>query len=339
MSYVQSTNFGQAQPKADVSKSIQRYIDSHLTLAQTDITEAAKSREWALKRIRSEIETRKSALALYAEQPFVPFGSYPKKTKVKEVDEFDILVVIDSNEAYFYSWGVSLGQGLGTASPNHIFDDQFMKMDGSGVSPAELLNWLQDVVEVALEPYGVEFPVQDGPALTVYLKTVDLRLDLVPAAIFRRYSDGNNFYTILSGKDSWLKTAPHFDMERLAQAADGRENFRNTVRIAKRIKDTHGFDVSSFAIETAIVDYAIANRWWDDLQLDVCKTLSYLAARFDAGAIYDPFDTSLNLLAESNDLASAKRHLEQIVWELLNCSDLDDQSESDLRVEMAFEAE
>ncbi|HSH28750.1 MAG TPA: hypothetical protein VK971_02490 [Thiohalobacter sp.] len=105
---------------ADVSKLIERYIADVIRLPKGDVSEAVASREWFLKRIRSVISKRHEngtrEPELYKD-PFIYFGSYFKKTKVAAVDEFDVLVVIDSNTGQFSVGGEKLGEGLGDLPP------------------------------------------------------------------------------------------------------------------------------------------------------------------------------------------------------------------------------
>lgn len=121
----------------NVKKAIEDYVSSEITLSQSDISSAVSSREWFLNRIANEVAKRTNEPILYSQQRFVYFGSYFKGTKVKVVDEFDILVVIDSSTGYFSRGGEVTGNGRGSASPNHKYDTKYYKSDGSGVSPAD----------------------------------------------------------------------------------------------------------------------------------------------------------------------------------------------------------
>ena len=128
-----------------------------------------------------------------------------------------------------------------------MFDERYKKTDGSRVSPTKLLNWLKDVVETATGKYGVETPVRNDQAVTATIKSKDLKLDLVPATVLHHNSSGEIFYAIPKGGlgNGWIATAPHKDMERLKAAAQDKENFKNVIRLCKRIKDTYNFLVPS----------------------------------------------------------------------------------------------
>ena len=118
----------------DLDAAIGKYIEDVISLSREDIEESAASRRWFLTRLQNEIEKRDDGPQLLAsDAAFVNFGSYFKGTKVGDVDEFDVLV-IDSNSGVFSRGAGRVGDGQGTADPNHKYDQQFKKADGASVS-------------------------------------------------------------------------------------------------------------------------------------------------------------------------------------------------------------
>jgi hypothetical protein len=71
----------------------------------------ARPYEWG----RYRLKIRVSAVQVLASDPFIYFGSYFKGTKVADVDEFDVLVVIDSQGGQYSQGGKVIGHGLGSA--------------------------------------------------------------------------------------------------------------------------------------------------------------------------------------------------------------------------------
>jgi hypothetical protein len=307
----------------DVSQALGWYIGEVIKLPQSDISSAVRSREWFINLVKQEIRGRTGEPVLYPERNTLNFGSYFKGTKVAAVDEFDVLVILDSNHGVFSQNGIDIGSGLGRADPNHMFDEKYKKSDGIGVSPTKLLNWLKDVIESATGKYGVETPVRNGQAITATIKSKDLKLDLIPAGVFQHDVSGETFYNIPRGdqENGWILTTPHRDMERLKEVAHGRENFRNVIRLCKRIRDTYNFGVSSFAIESAVIGYAEMNSWYNDLYTDFRAVLKSLIKAFRSGKILDPFDNQNNLIAGIESLRWYADRLEKIIKGLDECAD------------------
>lgn len=318
----------------DLSSALNWYIREVITLPQSDISSAVRSREWFIDLVKQEIKGRTGEPVLYPDRNILYFGSYFKGTKVKAVDEFDVLVILDSNNGVFSQYGTSVGTGLGRADPNPKYYQRYKKSDGSGVSPTKLLNWLKDVVESATGKYGVETPVRNGQAITATIKSKDLKIDLVPAGVFQHNSSGETFYNIPRGdrENGWILTAPHKDLERLKAASEGKENFKNVIRLCKHIKDTYKFSISSFAIESAIVGYGERNFWQNDLYSDFRAVLEDLIDTFRRGVIPDPFEDQNNLIADVQSLSWYADRLEKIIEGMDECKTWTQQGEVKERV-------
>jgi len=315
-----------------------------IQLSQADISASAKSREWFLDRVLSVIRNRAENGVIepvLCPPKKVGFGSYFKGTKVQVVDEYDILLVVDTNGGVYKENGSIIAHGEGTADPNPLFNGNYNKDDGSGVSPAKLLNWLKGAVEEVVDSFRGTAPIRSGQAVTARIESRDIVIDLVPGAILTRDSDNKRFYAIPRGDAAggWIATAPEEDKNHLATVAGGKEGFRDVVRILKRIRDTHNFKVTSFAIETDVVSYAEATSWTENIGLEVQYALSHLARTFRSGVIADPFDPQSNLMQGVDRVEWYAERIDSIVGILDGCRVKDDQVRVRELIYKAFENE
>jgi len=328
---------------ADVSKAIGNYISNYLKLNMADIQSAVKSREWFLNRIQNKINERYKEPILYSRQPFIYFGSYFKQTKVKLVDEYDVLIVIDSNTGVFTSGGIEIGEGQGFADPNYKYNSRFYNADGSGISPNKILNWLKRIVEEVTDSFGGEAPERNGQAITAIIKSKNLKIDLVPAGIFKDYRNNRIFYNIPKGNKygEWIITSPREDIDTLKEVASDKKHFRNIIRLAKRIKDKYNFLVSSFAIETAIVQHFSNsyNVWLNDLCLDTYQVIQYLSKAFKAQHIPDIYNNHNNLILDVPSLTWYANRLDKILHIMEKCYEWESQEKAELELIKAFENE
>jgi len=305
---------------ADVAKLIKKFVQENIALSQKDISESAKSREWFLSKVKSKVEEKTNEPSLYQDTPFVYFGSYFKGTKVSDVDEYDVLVVVDSNTGQFTQSDVKTGEGLGNASPNHKYDAKYKKSDGSGVSPAKMLNWLKSIVEEVVESFGGSAPERSGQAVTATIASKNVKIDLVPAGIFKHTQrTGTLFYNIPKGdkNNGWIVTSPKQDMELLSALAKDRSDFKNVIRILKYIKQKYNFLVSSFAIECSAVALVQHNSWANVISKDLVSAMQYFANALREGKIVDSLDPNNNLLANVENLSWYAERIEGII-EVLN---------------------
>lgn len=323
----------------NVPSAIQNYITNYIQLDQRDISTSATTRNWLVNSVIRKIDNASNEPVLYNPKKYLNFGSSFKKTKVKVVDEFDVMLIIDTCGGYYFENGITTSVGQGSAFPNHLFDSKYLFPAQNYVSPIKVLNWLKAIVKSVLDPQGADPPVRDNQAVTAYISSTKTTIDLVPAPILKRNSDNKTFYVIPQGGQSmgWIATAPEDDMKTIEDYAKNRSNFRNVIRILKRIKDTYNFvRVSSFAMETIVNDYVWYNDWYQDLYRDCRGALSHLSSIFKVGSILDPFSRK-NLLAEANQLNWYAERVDSIISTLDNCLFNDDQNLVNKRVADAFE--
>lgn len=313
----------------DLNNIINKFIEEEITLDKKDISESAKSREWFLKKLKKKIEEDENTPFLYKEKPFIYFGSYFKGTKVNNVDEFDVLVVIDSLSGTFTSSGVSRGQGLGVKEPNPKYNGQYNKTDMSGVSPIKILNWLKKITEEISEPYNGIVPEKDGEAITVEIKSKNLKIDLVPAGIFKD-SNGDEFFNIHNGTNNggWTLTNPETDKDLINELSKDRNNFKNIIRLLKFIRDKYNFKISSFAIECVVIDYVENNEWKNKISDDFILVLSHLYKLLGKKYITDIFDGEVNLINELDDSVSEwyTERIKKIIVNIISIANTEDEA-------------
>jgi len=320
---------------ADLNKLIKKFVQEKIALSQKDISESAKSREWFLAKIKLKVEEKTNEPSLYKDTPFLYFGSYFKGTKVSDVDEYDVLVVIDSNTGQFTQSGVKTGEGLGGASPNHKYDEKYKKSDGSGVSPAKMLNWLKSIVEEVVENFGGSAPERSGQAITATIASKNVKIDLVPAGIFKHTQRAETlFYNIPKGdkNNGWIVTNPKQDKELVSALAKDRSDFKNVIRILKYIKQKYNFLVSSFAIECSVIELVHHNSWANIISADLILAMQYFANALKEGKIVDSFDPNNNLLSNVDNLSWYADRIQGIIEVLNNQVNEDDEDRAYQRI-------
>jgi hypothetical protein len=327
---------------ADMNKIIQKFITQEIALSKKDISESAKSREWFLDKIKKKIDEGKNEPTLYKEKPFVNFGSYFKGTKVADVDEYDVLVVIDSNTGQFTQGDEKTGEGLGDINPNHKYDDKYKKEDKSGVSPSKMLNWLKGVVKEVAESFGGTVPERAGQAVTARIESKDINIDLVPAGKFKHTKrSGIFFYDIPRGdkNNGWILTDPEQDIKLINELAQKKSDFKNVIRILKYIKNKYNFLVPSFAIECCVIEYANGNEWTGSVFKDLQGALGYFAQALGNKEIKDTFDSKNNLLSGVENIGWYKERVENISKILNDQVSEDDEEKAYARIKKVLSNE
>jgi hypothetical protein len=273
---------------ADTDSILNEFFSEHLALSATDIQKSVSSREWLIKRITDTIE-QQDGPKLYSVEPIIYFGSFFKHTKVADVDEFDVLLVIDSNGGVFSEAGIQTGIGLGSEYPNKKYSSSLMRPDGTGLSPTRLLDWLQKTTSTAVGSFGVSRPRIDGQAVVVELSGQGLAVDLVPAGVFESTAYSNTeLYNIPSGSsDGWTITNPKVDKKVFLEWAAQRPDLKNITRLIKLVRDVREIKVSSFAIECAVIEAAKTNQWVHSTTSNLMSVVDSFRRQVVAGVITD----------------------------------------------------
>lgn len=299
---------------ANLDRLLQRFINNEVRLSQDDISASARSREWLLNGICRTIGARRNQPILYSDQNFLFFGSYFKGTKVQTLDEYDILVILDSCGGELTRGNNIIGVGIGNASPNYRYIT-LLKEDGSGVSPSKSLNWLKGVVNEFVQPFGMQAPIRNGQAVTLHTASTNTTFDLVPAGIFRSPTTGEIFYNIPRGNrnDDWILTNPTRDKELINAHSQNRANYKNITRLIKFLKSNYNFLVSSFSIECNSISYSNTNTWYHMLARDFLGVLGHLQDNFQAGRVVDTFDNITNTIEGVESLAWYAERISTII--------------------------
>lgn len=305
---------------ADLDRLLKVFINKEVRLDKNDISASARSREWLLNGIKNKINEKRNQPVLFADKPFLYFGSYFKGTKVGCLDEYDIMVIIDCNGGQYTHEGNKIGEGLGRVSPNPKYAGIYHKQDNSGVSPNKILNWLKSIVEEVVSPYGMEAPIRNGQAVTVHSASTNTTFDLVPAGIFHNVEIDEVFFNIPKGdkNNGWILTDPASDMELLDMHAKNRDNYKNVIRLIKLLKGSYNFLVPSFTIECNSISYSATNKWYNILSLDFLGVLRYLQANFQAGQILDTFDLENNTIEGVESLEWYAERIDDIIASINN---------------------
>ena len=287
-----------------INTEFNKFISNNLTLEQKDISSAVSSREWIIDKVINKIAEKKDCPQLYSENgsKYIQFGSYFKGTKVSNVDEFDIMLIVDSKDGKYTSGGVTIGNGIGSVSPNPKYNKKYYKENEEVVSSRKLLNWLKNIIDEVLEPYGCEPAEKDGQAITAYIKSKDLHIDFVPGCIFQKVgtngSDGV-FYIIPKGDINcgWIETNPRIDKDIIKIKSSNNIQFKNTIRLFKYLfKESYKVSIGSYAVESAVVDYGDKNYFRNNFEYDFIGILNHIISLVDDGKIPDMRDSNINLL-------------------------------------------
>lgn len=233
---------------------------------------ARKSRDWLI----SNIESFTNFFPIYSDKN-IYFGSFARRTKIKPLDDIDIMVAMNANGCN-YSEDVS-----GQITIN--IPDECNTYKPYRHSYLDTLNSIKVVNEFVrklsdIDQYKDSTIKRNQEAAVLNLKSYDWAFDIVPCFFTTEDSLGRAYYVIPDGNGNWKKTDPRKDRDRVTtinKACDS--NMLNVLRLIKYWQRRKTMpSMGSYLIECMILNYYESKESCSQYQdLELVNLFNYIA--------------------------------------------------------------
>ncbi len=185
----------------------------------------------------------------------MPFGSFARKTKVRPLDDVDMLVMVEGQNSQVHeaSWGTFACHLRITddSSPLEPYTDE-----NGWVISTKILNRIKSGVQ-KVHSYRESEIKRNGVAVVLNLTSYDWVFDIVPAV---PVGDGGNqilYHLIPDGRGNWMKTDPRVDQEMVTSANQQQNGFLlPLIRLIKywNIRSQAAPRLASYHLETMLIN-------------------------------------------------------------------------------------
>jgi hypothetical protein len=168
---------------------------------------ARGSRDWLLGQL-DKLEDRDGSFPLKFEERHIKFGSFARNTKIRELDDIDLIFCLHANNAYF--------------SKNLFSNEYYLHTENAGprlkgLSTENKLNSIKVVNQFVsslskIQHYSAAKIHRRQEAVTLKLSSYEWNFDIVPA-----FYTKSNFYLIPDGNGNWKRTNPIIDQEKVTR--------------------------------------------------------------------------------------------------------------------------
>ena len=185
----------------------------------------------------------------------MPYGSFARKTKVRPLDDLDMLVLLREQstlvrqaswDSYTYLVGIT-----DYSSPLKPYTDE-----NGWVLSTKILNGLKSGVQ-KVHSYRKSEIKRNGVAVVLDLTSYDWVFDIVPALPVYDSSGTVLYHLIPNGKGYWMRTDPRIDQE-IVTSANQRQNghLLPLIRLIKywNIRSQAAPRLASYHLETILVN-------------------------------------------------------------------------------------
>lgn len=221
-------------------------LDSEITKT------AVGSRDWLLGQI-SNFKGKDDTFPKVYEEINIYFGSFARKTKIRELDDIDIMVGLNGQGSTYNEYADKIeiivsGQAKDLLKLCH---DSTTKLNSKKVIN-KFVSACSNVPQ-----YGNAEIKRNQEAATLNLLSYSWKFDIVPCFITSENSLGVSYYLIPDGNGYWKKTNPRIDKERIAGINQNHNG--NVLQVIRAMKYWNKRPtmptMSSYLLEVMILNY------------------------------------------------------------------------------------
>lgn len=267
-----------------VSAAFTHFLREKVNLDPDDSKGARSSRDWLLTQIHGFPDKHSDFPLLYTDMD-IASGSFARKTKIRELDDVDLISCLIGDGSYYTEYG----DELRITVPNTFSRLRALCFDDSDtLNSRKVINRFVKALNDV--PQYRDAASRNGEAAVLELKSYPWNFDVVPGFFTAPTFTGATYYVIPNGKGHWKKTDPRLDRDRVSlvnQAHDG--GVLNVIRSLKYWNRRPTMpSMGSYLLECMLVDhYQGRSEKAISVQFEVHKALDYIRSAVSQ-PVYDP---------------------------------------------------
>lgn len=245
----------------NVNTAFDEFLSTVVNIESSENQTAKRSKNWLFNQIQT-LSTNNFFLRTVS-QYNIGFGSYSRKTKIRPLDDIDIIIGLNGSKMTYYkaNWD-DISLSLNSDNNDPILKSLSDKVSQSFQSEVYYLNSnrVKNKLVSALKsvPQYVNADIHArGEAVTLKLSSYDWTFDIVPAFYVDGDSTSNPYYLIPNGSGKWKMTNPKLEQQRVSNA---NQRFNGVVLSVIRLvkywnKRGKMPNITSYVLETLVLDY------------------------------------------------------------------------------------
>lgn len=274
-----------AEQITTVNAAFNWFLGNVVNLDPDETKIARASRDWLLDQIHAMPGNHDDFPLLYSEKD-KPYGSFARRTKIRDLDDIDVIVGVSAVYSTYVDSGSSATIYVpdGTRLRDLCFDNSNILNSRKVIN--RFIKYLNEVPQYSKAELG-----RNGSAAVLNLSSYTWSFDIVPGFFTAPEWNGRTYYLIPDGNGQWMKTDPRIDQDRVTtinQQHNG--NMLNVIRLMKYWNRRPTKPVArSYFFECLLLDYyaakvTTASQYVD---LEIPSVLSHIASAIYY-AVQDP---------------------------------------------------
>lgn len=198
-----------------VTAAFDLFLKDSINLDSAQTQKAKTSRAWLIEQINTFYDKDGAFPTLY-QSMHINFGSFSRKTKIRELDDIDIMICLSGEGGTYLETSdtISISPSNEGSSRLHNFCDE----QTGTVNSRKIINKFVQLLKTVTQYKNADIK-RNQEAATLSLTSYPWVFDIVPCFITKENEDGISFYLIPDGQGNWKKTDPRIDHERIQRMA------------------------------------------------------------------------------------------------------------------------
>lgn len=278
-----------------VNNAFEEFLKNKVRLDSERNKIAKASKDWLMDQIKS-LALEKDFPDLHDTIPFLSYGSYSRKTKIRPLDDIDFMVVMHAKGGYYDYANNNIV--LVNQRNNQLFAG--LCHDGTNyLNSIKIINRFKSAL-AGIHQYKNADMKRNQEALTLELQTYEWVYDIVPC--FHTVADwaGKTYFLIPDGKGHWKKTDPRIDKKRVEDI--GTLQAVSVLDAIRLVKYWNGRPVMpsapSYMLEVMVLNFFRAAKRSDYIDYAVRDLFDYIAT-----AVWNPVNDPKQIQGDLNILS------------------------------------
>ncbi|MEH7485008.1 nucleotidyltransferase [Neobacillus drentensis] len=232
-------------------KAFDVFSSDYVDLIPDRAKKAIDSRNWLIEQIEKSPQNDLSFPNLYKEKNGKMMGSFSRKTKIRPLDDIDLLIVFSANGTTYHSFSDRTEMYVPETAQNLLLLSNEGKLNS-----IKVLNKIKSALK-SVQNYSQAEIRYNQEAVTLKLKSYEWNFDIVPAFFTSPESNGRTYFVIPDGKGNWKKTDPRIDAQRTTKI--NQWHSKKLLKVIRLLKHWNNRPLApkmgSYLLENMILDY------------------------------------------------------------------------------------
>ncbi|WP_340156500.1 hypothetical protein [uncultured Winogradskyella sp.] len=284
-----------------VNSAFNEFNKETVNLLKDRTDKARASRNWLYTQLNGLDSKDDLNFPFKYESMHVNYGSFERRTKIRELDDVDLMFALTANGATYTKHSTNYYQ---ITTPNAGQRLKYLS-DSDVLNSRRVVNKLKSSLS-EIPQYSSADVHSRGEAATLNLSSYEWVFDIVPCF----YTD-IGLYLIPDGSGNWKPTDPRIDQTRVTDANQSKDG--RTLQLIRTLKywnrRNSSFTIGSYLFENIVINYANSkselSQWID---YDIRSFFNYLSSAI-MNSVYDPkgFQGDLNTYSYSEKLSLSQK--------------------------------